>query len=170
MLGSTPAKQTVIQSLQKVKLLPSDNVFDVAKLRDDTNQNVLTKVELALLGMKHAEQTPPNQNNAPKRSKTSHTQPITEDAAIKEIISRFGGTADKPHFMKYLTKLFEDIDDTKAKIDLQRAIALYSGHGVNRQLLAAFLLLFAGLVPGTSGDTFSRNDAKKVVDDRERIG
>jgi hypothetical protein len=88
---------------------------------------------------------------------------------IKEIVSRFGGMVENKDFMKYLTKLFEDVEDDKARIDLHRAIALYSGHGVNRQMLAAFLLLFAGIVPGASGDTFSRSDAKNVVNDRERI-
>lgn len=169
MLGSTPAKQTVIQSLQKVKLLPSVNVFDAAKMRDDTNQNVLTKVGRALLEMKHAEQTKPSPTNASKRLKISHAQPITEDAAISEIVARFGGTIEQNDFMMYLTKLFADVEDAEAKINLRRAISLYSGHGGNRQLMAAFLLLFAGVIPGTSGDTFSRNDAKKVVDKREKI-
>lgn len=169
MLGSTSAKQTVIQSLQKVRLLPSDNVFDAAKSRDDTIQNLLMKVQRALQEMNHTEQTPFKQNHASKRLKISQVPPFTEDAAINEIVSRFGGTVEKKDFMKYLTKLFEDVDDSEAKIDLHRAIALYSGHGVNRQMLAAFLLLFAGIVTGTSGDSFSRNDAMNVINDKERI-
>ena len=132
-------------------------------------QNLLMKVGRALQEMKHTEQTPSKQKPASKRVKASQVPPFTQDAAINEIVSRFGGTVEKKDFMKYLTKLFEDIDDGKAKIDLRRAIALYSGHGVNPQMLAAFLLLFAGIIPGTSGDSFSRNDAVNVINDKERI-
>jgi hypothetical protein len=83
--------------------------------------------------------------------------------AFPNIVQQFGGVASTNDVLKYLRRIFKDAADADAKIDLERAIGLYGATEDNRQLLAAFLLLFSGLVEGKTDARFSRRDAEGVL-------
>lgn len=83
--------------------------------------------------------------------------------AIPNIVQQFGGLASTNDVLKYIRRIFKDAADADARIDLERAIGLYGATEDNRQLLAAFLLLFSGLVEGKTDARFSRRDAEGVL-------
>jgi len=107
---------------------------------------------------------------AAKKAEAKAAQAASKAVPTFERLARHFGESDgaltQTSYRDYFRRLLNDATRADAKVDLKRAVALYGAVPDERQLLGAFLLLFAQ--PG-SADRFARADAERALRDEARL-